>query len=935
MGQARLIAYRDPTDKSDIEIFDIVPGSTIEEAVSSAGFDALTTAVFRQDDNPPPDDLVREGDELTIYVAPEWEFLLVQLISFLIATAVQLIISYLFRPDDPAAQKNLPTPSTVYSVGNITNEAKLGAVLPTGYGRFVITPPLAAQPFVSYFGNEQYFYGLYALGVGSYDVSNVFLADADEAELGGDVEYTLIPPNVHKGIYGRVKNNARLDGFQENMLTSPAVANIQLSKPDPDKSVISGEDYLSVRFFNGSVDIINPGASVMQRLKNCKNIRVSRGNTQHAVTNTGHRAVNRPNFNQGPNILKLFNENFVQDNPGGFKFGKHMKWYNDGGDQVWEWEQKDLNPPEIYVGDVFEWQETPYHDPVTGFQDGYVVKSVTRNQNFMRVRSHPIRTDRKAKTGEDYAQWRFIRKIGRRVKLKSYGERGLDQTNFYRAWRDNHECDRIQLDIIAPAGLYTIAGNGAIATIGVSFDVMIRRNDQPENGTIWRKSYNWVIMDNSPIRRTIVIGAGDLDATGRALPDRGLWEVAIARAPNFREDGGNPVDNMSWTSLKSRWSGRDEKGNDRSTGLYHGSKGCTLLAVRVRATGVSQQSTSRIRVKAERILYNINTTEIHRPTRNPADALFDILTASYGARLPRSEIDIDGTLMEARKIANKHNITFDAVFDMEGTIADAMKVTAQVIPAIPTMIGNKIGLVRIKEVPFPQYLFTDFDVKEQTPKLGYSFMRDDDPKGVIVEYRDQYRFALQEATAGYTENDQRVERIKLFGCTDHGLAKEFANYYWQRLKRQRRTISFTTGLDGYLPSYGDRISTSFDLIHGRKSSIVTAKWGKNGRRYVNVDPPAPANAIKAAGRLTSNGKMSWVFSTQVTNGGTVVDVTDWQVTNIQVGGSVLTFSTKDNGDHLSGASYTVMSVKSSGPGEFTIEGIEYHSGIFQMRGMRE
>lgn len=108
------------------------------------------------------------------------------------------------RPPSAMQGADLAAASPTYSLGAQGNSARLGQPIPVIYGRHLIYPDFAAQPYTEFSGNEQYLYQLLSIGQGYYDIEAIRIEDTpissfDEityeiVEPGADV--TLFPSNV-------------------------------------------------------------------------------------------------------------------------------------------------------------------------------------------------------------------------------------------------------------------------------------------------------------------------------------------------------------------------------------------------------------------------------------------------------------------------------------------------------------------------------------------------------------------------------------------------------------------------------------------------------------------------------------------------------------------------------------------------------------------
>lgn len=108
------------------------------------------------------------------------------------------------KPSSARAIADVAAPSPTYSLGAQGNTARVGSAIPSIYGRHLIYPDFAAQPYTEYVANEQYLYMLFAIGQGYYDFESIRIEDTSIAsftevtteviEPGGNV--TLFPANV-------------------------------------------------------------------------------------------------------------------------------------------------------------------------------------------------------------------------------------------------------------------------------------------------------------------------------------------------------------------------------------------------------------------------------------------------------------------------------------------------------------------------------------------------------------------------------------------------------------------------------------------------------------------------------------------------------------------------------------------------------------------
>jgi hypothetical protein len=101
------------------------------------------------------------------------------------------------RPSTPSMNwggfGSTPAPSPTYSLQAQGNSARLGQSIPVIYGRHLIYPDLAAEPWYEYQGNEQYLHQLHVIGQGDHDIEKIRIEDTPITSFD-EVQSQIIPP---------------------------------------------------------------------------------------------------------------------------------------------------------------------------------------------------------------------------------------------------------------------------------------------------------------------------------------------------------------------------------------------------------------------------------------------------------------------------------------------------------------------------------------------------------------------------------------------------------------------------------------------------------------------------------------------------------------------------------------------------------------------
>lgn len=113
------------------------------------------------------------------------------LVSAAIVIGANLLINLLIpiKPNEAGGVANNTTSST-YSTNASGNQARLDAPIPVNYGRLLVYPDFAAQPYSQYIDNDQYFFAIFCLGQGEYDIEQILIDDTDISHF---VDITLYP----------------------------------------------------------------------------------------------------------------------------------------------------------------------------------------------------------------------------------------------------------------------------------------------------------------------------------------------------------------------------------------------------------------------------------------------------------------------------------------------------------------------------------------------------------------------------------------------------------------------------------------------------------------------------------------------------------------------------------------------------------------------
>jgi hypothetical protein len=366
---------------------------------------------------------------------------------------------------------------------------------------------------------------------------------------------------------------------------------------------------------------------------------------------------------------------------------------------------------------------------------------------------------------------------------------------------------RIEIDLVAPGGLYFLNNSGNIQALTLDFEFTfqpIDDNGSPSAGPIIN---NWSLTrgTNTPVRETVSY-----------IVPSGRYKVSVRRTNNGATGSSRIQDKVSWTALKFFL--------DPPVGPVYGD--VTLVAMRIKATnGINGNAAQQIKFRAQRLLTaQTNSGPQFIATSNPVDAFVDVLSANYGGNRPYTDIDFDrDTILAARNkfesvTYNGEKLRFDGVFDQQSTVWEALQISLQVGAMAPLPLGGQMSIVHDCVKPNRVAMFTDENIVAGSLSIGYDFDKLGEPTGVKVEYRDPVTFqpAFVTLPAGSLDN----QNITLFGCTQQWVAQQHAQLVLNRRARRRKTARFDTELEGLLVRHGDRIAISHTMPRWAQSAQI-------------------------------------------------------------------------------------------------------------------
>jgi hypothetical protein len=366
------------------------------------------------------------------------------------------------------------------------------------------------------------------------------------------------------------------------------------------------------------------------------------------------------------------------------------------------------------------------------------------------------------------------------------------------------QTNTIAVDIVAPRGLYYANDDGGLNSVGVAFKIEARTVDDAGAAT-----GSWVVLG----AESFSAATGTPQRKSYRYPvTKARYEVKVTRT-DTKKTSSRYGHEISWTSLRAYIPDGQQYGD------------LTMLAVRMRASNnISSQSARRINCIAQRKLpiWNGSSWSANTATRSICWALADALRAGYGGSIPDARIDL-AQLLALDTILTARGDTFDGIFDQKQVLWESLTLIARAGRMKPYVQGGMYHFTRDGAASLPVALFNQRNIVKNSMKVEYLLPSDETADSVMVTYFDEVRQKPLEILAqlpGYSADNPYP--IDLFGVTNSDQAWREGRYIAAANRYRRQSISFTTEMEGFIPTFGDLIAISHDRMQRNVSGDVLA-----------------------------------------------------------------------------------------------------------------
>jgi len=384
--------------------------------------------------------------------------------------------------------------------------------------------------------------------------------------------------------------------------------------------------------------------------------------------------------------------------------------------------------------------------------------------------------------------------------------------------------NRLEVDVVLPQGLYYGNDDGELDPRTVTADFEYRQIDDagvPVGAGTWSTlvSFSKTLNTNTPQRYTFAVDVP---------PAR--YEVRAVRTNN--KDTSHRAGNViQWVGLRAFLPSTQDYGD------------VTLIAVRARASNnLNDSAANRINLVVTRKLPIYDGTSIPNvddfasrvATRNPVWAFVQIFRAAYGGGLENLYLDLDHLLTEANAAAAQA-ANFDWVFERRSTVWEAAKTAAFVAKAIPILNGSRVTWIRDFETTIPTFFISPENTVKGSFRLQKKLFQLTEFDGLEVEYRDETTWK-SETVLCTLDGQQGInpQKVQYRGVQSRQRAFELGMYQLARTVYERQIVSVKTGLEGYVPTYGDLVRIGSDIPRWGEAGIVVGIDGQTFTLSENV-----------------------------------------------------------------------------------------------------
>jgi hypothetical protein len=232
------------------------------------------------------------------------------------------------------------------------------------------------------------------------------------------------------------------------------------------------------------------------------------------------------------------------------------------------------------------------------------------------------------------------------------------------------------------------------------------------------------------------------------------------------------------------------------------------------------------------------TEAVH--TRNPAWWALDLVTSStWGLNRPDEYVDLQ-SFYDLAQTCDERQDRFDWVFDstMDGWSALQLIARTARARAFRRGVNGVVSIARDQLADTPVTIFTPRNCTPGSMGVSEALRTRKSPDGVVIEYQDHRTWEWTEIECqcpGVSEMTNPV-RKRIEGITGATHAEREGRYEAANIVYRRRTMQWTTEMQGILPAYMDPVGVALD-VPGYGSSGDVAFWDVGTLTMGLSEPP--------------------------------------------------------------------------------------------------
>ena len=386
-----------------------------------------------------------------------------------------------------------------------------------------------------------------------------------------------------------------------------------------------------------------------------------------------------------------------------------------------------------------------------------------------------------------------------------------EELGAFVAVSSSQNASSIAVDVVAPRGMYRMdEEDGSLFNVSITIEIKFYVVDEESNietTAYFTTTETLTGATTTPVRKSFKYNVNS-----------GRYAVSIKRTTDESEKN-TVADALVWTGLRA-YTDSDFTNSD-----------VTMLAMRMRASEqLSNRSSRLIRVIATRKLpiytYNKTTKKYSwsepTSTRSIAWAIADIAKAKYGAKLNDKQINLKA-LYDLDQLWKTRSDKFDGRFDTTVTVWEALTSVSAAGRAKPYLQGGVLNIARDGPETVPVALFTPRNILKDSLKIDYIMPNNANGGIVDIEYFSDQSWKYEVVRCELSDATGDPAKLKIFGITGREQAFKEGLYRAACNRYRRQSISFSTELDGFIPSPGDLIYVAHDMPAWGQTATVLKK----------------------------------------------------------------------------------------------------------------